>query len=278
MSHTLYVTDMDGTLLDNSSQVSPESRQIISDLSRRGALITVATARTPATVVPLLAGTVTRCPAIVMTGAALWDRENGCLVDPVIIAPGQSRAIIEMFHQAGINPFVYTVTTPSRLDVYHAVEMNRHERAFWEERRNLRLKKFHIGVNPPSEALDRVILVYAIGDAAAIEPLAESLRRAGGCSVSCYPDMHSRDVALIEVFAPGVSKAAAVERLAQSVGADRTVVFGDNLNDLPMMEVATLAVAVENAFEEVKEAADIVIGPNSASSVARFIQEDYEHI
>jgi hypothetical protein len=54
------------------------------------------------------------------------------------------------------------------------------------------------------------------------------------------------------------------------------VVFGDNLNDLPMMEVADYAVAVDNAFDEVKAAADMVIGPNYDDSVARFICEDFE--
>ena len=72
---------MDGTLLDNNSLVSPGTAAIISELSRHRVLITVATARTPATVDPLLANTYTRCPAIVMTGAAMWDRETRSLVN-----------------------------------------------------------------------------------------------------------------------------------------------------------------------------------------------------
>ena len=71
---TLYVSDMDGTLLGRDSRVSAASAEIISDLSRRGALITVATARTAATVVPLLSSTFTLPPAIVMTGVAFWNR------------------------------------------------------------------------------------------------------------------------------------------------------------------------------------------------------------
>ena len=82
---TLYVSDMDGTLLNRESRVSERSASIISELSRRGALITVATARTPATVEPLLAGTYTSIPAIVMTGSALWDRENQRYIDPRFI-------------------------------------------------------------------------------------------------------------------------------------------------------------------------------------------------
>ena len=54
---TLYITDLDGTLLDGCSQVSQRSAAIISELSRKGVMISVATARTPATVRPLLAQT-----------------------------------------------------------------------------------------------------------------------------------------------------------------------------------------------------------------------------
>ena len=51
--------------------------------------------------------------------------------------------------------------------------------------------------------------------------------------------------------------------------------FGDNLNDLPMFEIADVAVAVENAFDEAKAKADIIIGPNTEDSVAKFIREDF---
>lgn len=274
---TLYVSDMDGTLLDNESHVSPRSAEIISELSRRGALITVATARTPATVEPLLSDTYTTCPAIVMTGAALWDRVNKRLIHPELFARAEAQEIMDEFKRHGISPFVYTVTNASHLDVYHGVEMNRSEEEFYNERRHLELKKFHIGQEPTSEAMERVVLLFSIGPSEPIERLAGALEARGGCSVSCYPDIRSADVALIEVFVEGVSKRAAVLKLASLTGAGRVVVFGDNLNDLPMMEVADTAVAVENAFPEVKEAADIVIGRNSDDSVARFIEDDYNN-
>ena len=79
----------------------------------------------------------------------------------------------------------------------------------------------------------------------------------------------------MDVYAPGCSKATAIRDIAAELGADRVVVFGDNLNDLPMMEVADLSVAVDNALLAVKEKADIVIGPNTSPSVASFIREDF---
>ena len=53
---TLYVSDLDGTLLDNTSRVSPATSAMLNETIAGGALFTVATARTPATVQPLLQG------------------------------------------------------------------------------------------------------------------------------------------------------------------------------------------------------------------------------
>ena len=54
-------------------------------------------------------------------------------------------------------------------------------------------------------------------------------------------------------------------------GADRVVAFGDNINDIPMLREADVAVAVENAVPEVKRIADVIIGPNTTDAVPRFI-------
>lgn len=48
---TLYITDLDGTLLDANSQVSAEAVEVLNPMLDDGLLFTVATARTPATVV-----------------------------------------------------------------------------------------------------------------------------------------------------------------------------------------------------------------------------------
>jgi hypothetical protein len=79
----------------------------------------------------------------------------------------------------------------------------------------------------------------------------------------------------MDVYCAGCSKAVAIKDVAEELGADRIVVFGDNLNDLPMMRVADLSVAVENALPQVKAEADIVIGPNTLPSVANFVREDF---
>ena len=92
-----------------------------------------------------------------------------------------------------------------------------------------------------------------------------------------YHDIFDERNGYLEIFTAGTSKAAAIRDLAREVGAQRVVVFGDNRNDIAMMQAADYSVAVENAFPEVKAAASEVIGPNTADSVARWILGELEN-
>lgn len=275
MLKTLYVSDLDGTLLGEDSRVSERSRRIISNLSRRGALITVATARTPATVQPLLEGMETSIPAITMTGAAMWDRQRQCFDHVRLMDRADVLTALEVCDACGIHPFVYTLDG-NRLEVFHAAgELNRAEQCFYDLRANLPLKRFHLRTSVPDEALGRTVLLCTLGSMSGTDTAAGELTRRTDCAAQSYPDIMLADTGILEVFAPGVSKAAAIRRMRENTGATRVVAFGDNLNDLPMLAEADVAVAVGNALPEVRAAADIVIGPNTADAVARFISEDY---
>ncbi len=274
-SRTLYVTDLDGTLLDTDSRVSQESASVISRLSRRGALITVATARTPATVEQLLSHTYTTLPAIVMTGAALWHRDTHRYSDCRFFSDATAARVLGECRSQGINPFIYTLADDGILHTYHNGPMSKKDRNFVDERRHLALKRFHL--DEPAglaEMLPGTILYLAMGPREAIFEVADRLKASGECSVSAYVDIFSQSTGILEVFAPGVSKAEAVKRMARRSGATRVVVFGDNINDLPMMDAADVAVAVGNALPDVREKADVVIGTNATDAVARYILED----
>ncbi len=276
MAKTLYVTDMDGTLLDDSGEVSRVSAGIISKLSLSGALVTVATARTPATVQPLLNGTFSLLPAIVMTGASLWDRQEQKYLNPILIDRQSVETVLEICASSGLHPFLYALNGGKILDVYQDGVLGAADRKFVSGRIRLPLKRFHF--NDPQglkSSLENAILVFAMGDYEKVCRLAERLRGCLDCSVSAYPDVYTRGNGIVEILAPQVSKAAAVERFAKEIRAERLVVFGDNLNDIPMMRLADLAVAVDNALDAVKEAAHKVIGANTADAVARFIDVDF---
>lgn len=272
---TLYITDMDGTLLDDSGRVSATSAAIISDLTRRGVYITVATARTPATVEPLLADTLTAPEAVVMTGAAIWNRPQMRFESMIMLPQAEVDVIMDVLSHSAVAPFCYVLDPcGTHLSVYHAAGcLSADEAVFVEQRRGLKLKTFHLATPCPTHSRGRVVLFFGMGSEKDIIDVAEKLRAATDCYVSYYKDTYTDHLWLMEIFARGVSKAEGIDRLRRCVKADRVVVFGDNLNDIAMMQAADVAVAVENALPQVKAIADVIIGPNTADSVARYIAE-----
>lgn len=275
MAKTLYITDLDGTLLNDDGVVSPLTAEIISRLSHEGVLISVATARTPATVVDLLRDTYTTADLVVMTGAGIWDRPGHCFRSLKLIAQDQVLRMLEVFTRRKVHPFCYTLSGGSHLDVYHAAPcLNAAEKIFVDQRKNLKLKTFHLGTPCPADATDRVVLFFGMGCKDDIVSVAEELSSVTDCYVSYYKDTYLPDLWLLEIFAHGVCKANGVRNLRDSIGADRVVAFGDNLNDIPMLREADVAVAVANALPEVKAVADIVVGSNNDDAVARFIAYD----
>lgn len=273
----LYVTDLDGTLLGADSKVSATSAKIISELSRRGALITVATARTPATVEPLLASTLTTPPTVVITGAGLWDRTTQSYSKFNLLTPADARRVTETALRSGLHPLVYRRAGDNRhLEFFNERGMlTPGEMKFVTDRDSLELKRALSTSDIVAEAESPdTILILAMGSRENVLRAVAALRDDPRLSVSYYSDPNYPDVEFLEVFGAGVSKAEGIRALRELTGADHVTVFGDNYNDLSMMAVADRAVAVDNAVDDVKAAVDEVIGPNTSDSVARFIAAD----
>lgn len=274
MSKELFVTDMDGTLLGTDSRVSARSAEIISRLSRKGMLITVATARTPATVDVLLKDTYLSVPAIVMTGAAEWDTVGRRFTRVSYMGEETGNYVDEFVRSYGIVPMRYAVGEDGIVDTYYSGGVPTvAERKFLDERSGLPLKRVHVNDGDlPADVGARTVMFFAMGDLERIMDVGAKLRADGRVSVSAYGDIFDSRLGFLEVFAPGVSKASAIKKMAERLGVERITVFGDNLNDLPMMEIASTAVAVANGKPDVREMADMVIGANSEDSVAIYLE------
>ena len=80
---------------------------------------------------------------------------------------------------------------------------------------------------------------------------------------------------LIEISPLTDNKGEAVKYLAKYYGIpiEKTVAMGDNLNDLSMIKAAGLGVAVANATEKLKQAADFVSVSNNEGAVAQIIEK-----
>ena len=274
--NTLYVSDLDGTLLGEDSLLS---RGTIETLNRvieeLGGLFTVATARTPATVVPLMHEVHARLPFIVIGGSAMWNPltmsyEHTRGIDDVTV-----NAVADVFDRRGAHPFIYRRHGSNLLHTHHYGPLSPQEERFVHERQQLPLKKFFLDDRDFRNSTDEALLIFSMNKYAVLKAIANDLKASvPTCSVMLYHDIFDESEGYLEIFTAGTSKARAISELAREVGAGRVVVFGDNRNDIAMMQAADHSVAVGNAFPEVKAAASEVIGPNTADSVARWIEQE----
>lgn len=271
---TLYISDLDGTLLNDSSRISDETRRLINAAIANGALFSIATARTPATVSGLLKGMDIRLPMVVMTGAALWDMKTNRYYDVRFHTPETARRLIEIYLDAGLPTFIYALGEDQIIHIYHLGIMDDLARRFMEERNSNPFKTFHVNERGESETLpplDRILLFLTMQPTEPAKEVYERIRKVEDCRPIFYHDMYGDEIAELEVFAADASKAIGVAEIARQAGADHIVAFGDNVNDIPMLSAVDHGVAVGNAVDEVIRIASEVIGPNTEDSVARYV-------
>ena len=273
MKKTLYVSDLDGTLLNSDSEISQASVDIINNLiEKHNVLFSIATARTPATVVPLMSEIRSNLPFVVMTGATLWD--NG-FVGQHYMRKEEVDILSDICKRHGLRPFFYTYCD-DKIRSYHSPKMDAYESNFVALRANSPIKEFVFDEVIPERNKEHAMLMFVTGDYEEMGVAYEEAKREVPCSMTYYRDIYDHSVGFLEVMAEGVSKAAAVSELKEQVGADRVVVFGDSPNDLSMKAVADLFVAPENASDEVLKVADAIIGVNNSDSVARWMEKDVD--
>lgn len=277
---TLYVSDLDGTLLGEDSQLSAVTvatlNRIIGEL---GGLFTVATARTPATVVPLMQQVHARLPFIVIGGSAMWNPVTMSYEHTRGIDDMTVNAVADVFDRRGAHPFIYRRHGKNLLHTHHYGPLSTQEERFIAERQHLPLKQFFLDDRDFRHSDDEALLIFSMNKYAVLKSIADDLRTSvPSCSVMVYHDIFDESEGYLEIFSAGTSKAAAIRDLARQLGAGRVVVFGDNRNDIAMMQAADFSVAVDNAFTEVKAVASEVIGPNTVDSVARWIEKELLHV
>jgi hydroxymethylpyrimidine pyrophosphatase-like HAD family hydrolase len=129
-----------------------------------------------------------------------------------------------------------------------------------------------VRVGPAEAILDRpAAKLLARHPTMSCDELLELAVEALGDEVAVTASSHDP---LLEIAAPGVTKATALARLAAAAGvtAGQVVAFGDMPNDLPMLDWAGHAVAVANAHPAVLAAADEVTGSNDEDGVAAVLE------
>lgn len=266
---TLYVTDLDGTLLNNDKCVSEYSKLQLKKLINKGINFTVATARTPATVVDILSDIELNIPAVLMNGVLLYDIKNKKYIDVKNIDKDVTNKILDIFDKYNKNPLVYGIKD-HKINVFYKNLVCRAEEIFYNERKDSKFKKF-VKVENYKEYIEnlKIINFITFGEYKIVKEIYNEIKEIYDIEANFYEDIYNRGTYFLEVYSKSASKSNGIEALKEYVNYDKLVVFGDNVNDIPMFKIANEGYAMLNAVDELKNIATEVIDSNDNDGVLK---------
>ncbi len=272
---TLYITDLDGTFLNENGAVSEESKRIVNNLSKKGLLFSVATARSIMTAGELLKGLTINAPVVLMNGVFLFDLNEKRAVSFHEIEPTAFRQVVSAFQSHGKAPMLWLYGDDALLSVHYTELQLQINRDFYEERKESFQGRFRRVDALSVPQGQHAVYINLVDTFESLHPIAEALQSINGVSFSFYRDTYTK-YWFLEVYSDKASKANGAQEVKKRVAAQRVVAFGDNLNDLSLFSAADEKYAVENAVDALKAQATAVIGSNRTDGVAKFLLEHFK--
>jgi Cof subfamily protein (haloacid dehalogenase superfamily) len=252
----LVAIDMDGTLLPTFSQsISPRNAKALRDAQHAGITVAIATGRRTAYTAPLLEGLGLRADMpLITSNGAVTRTLGGDSIDRSHLEARVARGICSLLRPYGTLVFTFDHIGHGEL-VLEDFEQAHSRIALWVEGNRNAIEVVQPLENALPDGKDPIQGMVTGG----LDKMrqAEKALKASELSKACeavrteYP---ARDLSILDLLPPGVSKGWALERLATRLGIDRreTMAIGDNWNDVDMLEWAGQAVMMANAAQDLR--------------------------
>lgn len=267
---TLYVSDLDGTLLQSNETLSPYTNKVINKLVEQGMLFSYATARSLITAHKVTKELNAQIPLIVYNGAVIIDNVT-------------HEILLSNFFDESINEVLNHLIENNIYPIVYSYINNEEKFSFIEEKCTAGMKKFIMSRqgDPRTHAVTHnsdlfqghKFYITCIDDENKLKPFYELYKNQYHCIFQ--KDIYTHEQWL-EILPKKASKSQAIQQLKSLLNCDRLVVFGDGQNDIDMFEIADESYAVENAVNELKEIATDIIDSNDSDGVAKWLMQNYQ--
>lgn len=256
----LIVSDVDGTLVpDGSAHVNPELFQVILKLREKGIQFAIATGRQRASLEAAFEPVKKKIFYIANNGAYL-----GCYERPLFIYPIERELVRQLLEAVGRNPELSAMYAGPDGDF---IQEGNPELYQW-------LKdsyKFKVDQVQDLSSLEIPCTKISIYKKGNVEEAAGYIRDEfqGRLQIALAGDQW------LDCMALNVNKGQAVKTLQESLGIlrEETMVFGDQFNDLEMMDQAYYSFAVANARPQVRQAARFQADSNEHNGVLKVLKQ-----
>lgn len=269
---TLYVTDLDGTLMRDDKTISEESAAILNRLLAQGMSFTYATARSLDSASEITKNISFHLPVIIRNGTILADPQT------------RREMEISMFGEElrHIRQALADTVIPGFATAYFGSEevklcLSGRTNEGFEDYLQIHAADRRIRMVDTEEELYEGETCYFtfIAPQNELQPLYERVKHIRGIHCVFQQDKY-RPEYWLELCPGNATKASAIQRIKQRYGFQKVIVFGDSVNDIPMFHIADEAYATKNAIEELKEVATGIIESNNADGVAKWLEAHYK--
>ncbi|TMR05380.1 HAD family phosphatase [Nonomuraea turkmeniaca] len=258
----IVATDLDGTLLTSDGTVSPRTRRALQTARAAGAEIVFVTARAPRGVRGIAEQAGVAGTAICSNGAIVYDVATDEITGRLPLDPASARKAAQALADA--LPGVGLAVETGRAILTEAAYTRRiaDDLAYYREVRSV------------FEEDEPIVKLLALSQAHTADEMAAAVTAvlAGVVEVT-----HSGGHGLLEISAPGVTKAATLDQLCRERGVDagEVVAFGDMPNDLAVLAYAGAGYAMANAHPAVLAAIERRTLANDEDGVAVVLERLY---
>lgn len=267
---TLYVSDLDGTLLNTRDKINPKSIEIINDLVEKGVLFTYATARSLVSASKVTEGLKLKMPVIAYNGVSIIDPCTGKLFSHMGFSEEEIRKVTEVLKAQEISPLVYSYVDGIEKVSWLPSRENEGVKRYLSLRQGD--KRFRALEDDTYLYEGQVFYFTCIGEKEQLQLVYDVFAADGRYRCTLQQELY-RPEYWCEIMPAAATKAQAIRKLKELQGFDRVVCFGDAINDIPMFQMADESYAVENAVAELKAIATGVIAGNDEDGVAKWLLE-----
>ncbi|WP_315168244.1 HAD family hydrolase [Metaclostridioides mangenotii] len=264
MQYKLIVTDMDGTLLNREQEMTPKNREAIDFAIENGVSVALASGRMYDSAKQHIEYLNMDIPIIACNGS-LIKSSNGTLIYSNNIDTELCLKAVEVlekynvYYQCQHEDLLFCKESDNKDSIYYKIN------EFMKTQ-----TKVVIEDDLKDSILNNDILKFTIieeNNTSILPVIKEELETIEGLKITSSWENN------IEIMSEGVDKGQAIKMLCEHLNIDRSEImaFGDNYNDIEMLEYAGLGVAMGNSNDDIKEIADYVTDTNEESGFANAI-------
>jgi Cof subfamily protein (haloacid dehalogenase superfamily) len=270
---TLYVTDLDGTLLNCNDSLSEYTVKTINNLMEIGMCFSYATARSLSSASIVTKGLKMNNPVIIYNGSFIVNPNTNERLFSLYFNEQEKEIIKNFLINHSVYPLVYgNINTEEKVSWIKSKANNGINHYKNSRKGDKRLRP----VETIKELYQGELFYFTcISDKKEqLMDIFDYFKGKAGFNCTIQKELY-REEYWCEIMPGKATKGNAIMKLKEVLNCDKIITFGDAINDIPMFKMSDESYAVENAVDELKEYANGIIKSNKKDGVANWLEENY---